>query len=64
MDRFIYRIKKKKQGDKNMTEQFKELQRRVAVLNELLKDPQYGLMSWCESYAEQMKWIADYWKNN
>jgi hypothetical protein len=43
---------------------FKELKRRVKVLNELLSDPQTGLVSWCIVYAEQMAWIARYWKEN
>ena len=47
-----------------MTEQFKELQRHVAALNELLKDPQFDLASWCQCYAEHMKWISEYWQRN
>lgn len=42
-----------------MTEKFIELQRRVKILNELLSDPQPGLMSWSMAYAEQMKYISD-----
>ena len=47
-----------------MTEQMQELQRRVAILNSLLADPQPGLATWCMAYAEQMKWIVQYWQNN
>ncbi len=47
-----------------MTEQFQELQRRVAILNGLLADPQFGTLSWCAAYAEQMRWITNYWMSN
>ncbi|MFA7287250.1 MAG: hypothetical protein WC055_00060 [Melioribacteraceae bacterium] len=47
-----------------MTVKFMDLQDRVKILNSLLSDPQPGLMSWCEAYAEQMKFISDYWNNN
>ena len=47
-----------------MTEKLEELKRRVAKLNQLLADPQPGLLGWCEQYAENMKWIADYWQGN
>ena len=36
----------------------------VNALNELLKDPQWGLFSFCQMYAERMKFISDYWNNN
>jgi hypothetical protein len=46
------------------TEKFQELTRRVTQLNEMLKDPQFGLISWCQIYAEHMKFISDYWTSN
>lgn len=45
-----------------MTNKFEELCRRVNLLNELLKDPQIGLISWVQMYAEHMEWISRYWK--
>ena len=47
-----------------MKKTFKELQRRVHLLDELLKDPQFGLASWSIAYGENMKWISEYWKEN
>jgi hypothetical protein len=44
-----------------MKDKFEELKIHVENLNELLKDPRFGLITWCEMYAEEMKWIADYW---
>lgn len=43
-----------------MTDKFRELIEHVAKLNKLLQDPQIGLASWCEMYAEHMKFISDY----
>jgi len=41
-------------------ELFKELQRRVRLLNELMKDPQPGMYSWAMFYGEHMEWISNY----
>lgn len=41
-----------------------DLKFHVHALNELLKDPQWGLAGWCMLYSEHMKFISDYWKNN
>jgi hypothetical protein len=43
---------------------FDEMREHVSKLNELLKDPQLGLFTWCEMYSEHMKCISDYWVNN
>lgn len=43
---------------------WEQLKWNVNALNELLKDEQPGLMSWCQMYAERMKFISDYWTNN
>lgn len=47
-----------------MKKTFEELKERVEKLNKLLEDPQLGLSSWCIFYAEHMKWISDYWREN
>lgn len=47
-----------------MTEKMEKLKFHVSALNEMLKDPQFGLMGWCMIYAEHMKFISDYWQNN
>lgn len=47
-----------------MSQQFRELCEHVTKLNKLLEDPQFGLASWCEMYAEHMKFISDYWTQN
>jgi len=47
-----------------MRDDFKKLIATVARLNELLEDPQVGLISWCVMYGECMNFISDYWKNN
>ena len=36
----------------------------VNALNEMLKDPEWGLASWCMVYAEHIKYIHDYWEYN
>jgi len=43
---------------------FDELKTHIQQLNELLKDPQFGLSTWCELYVKHMKEISDYWVNN
>ncbi len=43
---------------------FKELAEHVRKLNELMKDPHPGLISWSECYAEHMQAISDYWERN
>ena len=43
---------------------FDDLKIHVSKLNDLLKDPQLGLSTWCQTYAELMKEISDYWIYN
>jgi len=45
-------------------DKFIELTNRVKKLLDLLENPNPGLFSWCQMYAEQMKWIVQYWKEN
>ena len=47
-----------------MTEKFKQLQQHVEALNQMLQDPQFGLVGWCTCYADHMKFISDYWTQN
>lgn len=42
---------------------FEELQEAVNKLNNLLKDPQPGIFTWCDCYGELMTAITNYWKN-
>ena len=41
-----------------------DLKFHVNALNEMLKDPQFGLVGWCMLYSEHMKYISGYWENN
>ena len=43
---------------------FEELKEHVSQLNEMLKEPQFGLMGWATVYADHMKAISNYWVNN
>jgi len=53
-----------KTEQEKVKQDFEQLKLDVMRLNELLKDPQFGLSSWCRMYAERMKAISDYWVNN
>lgn len=43
---------------------FDELKVHVQKLNELLKEPHFGLSEWCQMYAGHMEIISDYWIYN
>lgn len=45
-------------------ETWEQLKEAVDCLNQLLKDEQPGLSSWCMMYGETMKSIMEYWENN
>jgi len=46
---------------KSDTPKLEELNGYVTKLKSLLDDPQVGLSSWHEAYAEQMQAINDFW---
>lgn len=54
----------KKEVEEAKNKEFEDMKWHVEKLNDMLKDPQFGLSSWCQFYAEHMKAISDYWVNN
>ena len=47
-----------------MKDSLEYLQEHVEKLLGLIKDPHPGLFTWCQAYADEMKWIVQYWEGN